>query len=137
MNDDQTSGVAPDLRISDAEWEVMQVLWESAPRTSAQVASALAESTGWHPKTVQTLLGRLVKKGCVGYEAEGGRYLYRPTVSRRAAIRTEGRTFLDRVFGGDAASLLLHFAREAELSPEEADELRRTLAAAAEDESAS
>lgn len=118
--------------ISDAEWQVMQVLWERAPRSSAEVSAALAASTGWHPKTVQTLLGRLVKKNAVVYEAEGGRYLYRPAVSRRAAVRAEGRSFLDRVFGGDARELLLHFAGEAELTPEEAAELRRLLEERAE-----
>lgn len=115
------------IGISDAEWQVMQVLWRRSPRASAEVAAALAESTGWHPKTVQTLLGRLVKKGYLAYQAEGSRYLYRPAVSRRAAVRAEGRSFLDRVFGGDAAELLLHFAGQAELTPEEAAELRRLV----------
>lgn len=113
--------------ISDAEWEVMAELWRRAPRSSAELAAALEGRTGWHPKTVQTLLGRLVKKGCVAYDSEAGRYLYRPAISRRAAVRAEGRTFLDRVFGGDAAELLLHFAGEAELTAEEAAELRRLL----------
>jgi BlaI family penicillinase repressor len=118
--------------VSDAEWQVMRVLWERAPRSSAEVAEALAAATGWHPKTVQTLLGRLVKKKAVAYEAEGGRYLYRPALSRRAAVRAEGRSFLERVFGGDARELLLHFAGEAELTPEEAAELRRLLEEPAE-----
>jgi BlaI family penicillinase repressor len=113
--------------ISEAEWQVMQVLWERAPRTSAEVAEALAAVTGWHPKTVQTLIGRLVKKGAVSYDAEGSRYLYRPAVSRHAAVRAEGRSFLERVFGGDARELLFHFAGEAELTAAEAAELRRLL----------
>lgn len=113
--------------ISDAEWEVMRVLWQRSPRASAEVAAALEERTGWHPKTVQTLLGRLVKKGVVDYEPEAGRYLYRPAVLRREAVRAAGRSFLDRVFAGDATELLLHFAGEAELTPETAEELRRLL----------
>lgn len=115
--------------ITEAEWQVMRVLWESAPRSSAEVAEALAAETGWHPKTVQTLIGRLVKKGAVRYEDEGGRYLYKPAISRRTAVRAEGRSFLERVFGGDARELLLHFAGEAELSADEAAELRRLLEA--------
>jgi BlaI family transcriptional regulator, penicillinase repressor len=113
--------------ISDAEWEVMNLLWERAPLASAEVAAALHEPTGWHPKTVRTLLGRLVKKGYVAFDDEGGRYLYRPAVARRECVRREGRSFLDRVFAGDAGSLLLHFAEEVELTPEEIDELRRVL----------
>jgi len=121
----------PDSRppISDAEWQVMQVVWDAGgPVGSAEVVAALAGSTAWSPKTVQTLLGRLVKKGHLATEDVGGRYLYRPRLPRETTLRAEGRSFLDRVFAGDAASLLLHFARSAELTAEELAELRRELA---------
>ena len=114
-------------RISEAEWSVMDVLWERSPLGSSEVVAALAAANDWSPKTVQTLLGRLVKKGYVGYEDQGGRYLYRPAVPRSKAVREESRSFVERVFGGDASSLLLHFARSAELSAADLDELRRVL----------
>jgi BlaI family penicillinase repressor len=113
--------------ISDAEWRVMEVLWERSPLTSREVADLLAASTGWSPKTVKTLLGRLVKKGALGYEEVGNRYLYAPRVSHRDAVRAEGRTFVDKIFDGDASSALLHFARQVELPREEIEELRRLL----------
>lgn len=114
--------------ISDAEWQVMNVLWEAdAPAGSAEVVAALVGPNGWSPKTVQTLLGRLVAKGHVVTEDLGGRYLYRPALARDSAVRAESRTFLDRVFAGDASSLLLHFADTAELTPEEVEGLRRAL----------
>ena len=69
-------------RISDAEWEVMNVLWESSPRTANEVADELCERMKWHPKTVKTLLGRLVTKGALRYREEGNRYLYRPAFPR-------------------------------------------------------
>lgn len=114
-------------RISEAEWSVMDVLWERSPLGSSEVVAELAPATGWSPKTVGTLLGRLVKKGYLGFEDQGGRYLYRPAVPRSEAVREESRSFVERVFGGDASSLLLHFARSAELSPEDLAELRRVL----------
>ena len=114
-------------KISDAEWEVMTVLWDEFPRSSAAVVEALAPTTGWNPKTVKTLLTRLVKKGFVVTESEGNRYLYLPAMSRREAVGEESRSFLDRVFQGDAASLLLHFARSVDLSEEEAQKLRDLL----------
>lgn len=120
--------------ISEAEWEVMDRLWERAPQTSAELVEALAAddgagtASGRHPKTVRTLLGRLVKKGHVATRDDGGgRYLYTPTVSRRECVRREGRSFVERVFGGDPASLLLHFVDEAELSREQIEELERRL----------
>lgn len=114
-------------KISDAEWEVMAALWDESPRSSAAVVDEIAPRTGWSPKTVKTLLTRLVKKGFVDTETVGNRYLYRPAVSRRETVREESRSFLDRVFQGDAASLLLHFARSVELSEDEAQELRDLL----------
>src|SRR4051812_2012376 len=102
-------------QISGAEWEVMQVLWESSPRTASEVTDEVAERMAWHPKTVKTLLGRLVRKGALKYKEEGNRYLYRPAFPRDKYIAEESRTFLDRVFGGDAAPMLVHFVENAEL----------------------
>lgn len=114
-------------KISDAEWQVMNVLWDEAPVASGTVVDHLAGSSDWQPKTIKTLLGRLVKKGFVTYEEDGPRYLYRPAVKRSEVIRHESRSFLDRVFQGDGASLLAHFAKEVELTDEEATTLRRLL----------
>lgn len=116
--------------ISDAEWEVMQVLWDAAPRPLAagEVVDALAGRKDWNPRTVKTLLNRLVKKRALGFEAQGKRYLYRPRVSREACVRSEGRTFLARVFGGAAGPLLAHFVNESPLTREEIAYLKRLLA---------
>jgi BlaI family penicillinase repressor len=114
-------------QISGAEWEVMQVLWESSPRTASEVTDEVAERMAWHPKTVKTLLGRLVKKGALKYKEEGNRYLYRPAFPRDKYIAEESRTFLDRVFGGDAAPMLVHFVENAELSDDDIAELRALL----------
>ncbi|MEM6793376.1 MAG: BlaI/MecI/CopY family transcriptional regulator [Acidobacteriota bacterium] len=113
--------------ISDAEREVMNVLWARSPLSSFHIVQALADSTDWNPKTIKTLLSRLVKKGFLAYEKEANRYLYFPTISRQEAIRRESSSFLDRVFRGDAASMLLHFVRSTELSPEEREELKALL----------
>lgn len=113
--------------ISDAEWEVMEVLWQEAPLTSREVVERLAGATDWSPKTIKTLLGRLVRKGALTYDEDGNRYLYSPAVARKDAIRAEGHSFVERVFGGDEAQALLHFARQAELPAEEVEELRRLL----------
>lgn len=125
--------MSQDSKITAAEWEVMDVLWRESPLTSAQVCERLEPVTGWRPATVKTLLGRLVKKGQLDYETEGNRYLYRPGVSRRAAIGEESRSFVERVFRGDGVSTLLHFARTVDLSDEEARRLRELLDRRADD----
>jgi BlaI family penicillinase repressor len=116
-----------EAHISDAEWQVMQVVWDRKEVTAAEVIAALAGTTGWRHRTVRTLLARLVDKGVLAAEADGHRYLYRPLVSRGTCVRQESRSFLNKVFGGDAAELLAHFARGADLSPEQTEELKRLL----------
>jgi len=112
--------------ISDAEWEVMNVLWEQAPRSASEVVEVLGTRTNWNPSTVKTLLGRLVKKGVLRFRSEGNRYLYTPAIPRERYVRTESRSFIERVFGSEAP-MILHFVRQARLSKEEIEELRRIL----------
>ena len=110
-------------QISDAEWDVMSVLWETSPLTGSEVA----ERMGAHPKTVKTLLTRLVKKGVLRYREEGNRYLYRPVFPRERYVAAESRSFVERVFGGEATPALLHFVENVELSEEDIRELRAIL----------
>ena len=110
-------------QISDAEWDVMTVLWEVSPLTGTEVA----EKLGAHPKTVKTLLGRLVKKGALRFREEGNRYLYLPLFPRERFVEQASKSFLDRVFGGEATPALVHFVESIELSETEIAELRRIL----------
>jgi BlaI family penicillinase repressor len=121
--------------ISDAEWKVMEVLWAAAaaaatpaaaPLTANDVVDALAD-TGWSPATIKTMLNRLARKRAVKHKADGKRYLYTAAVARDACVRSEGRSFLDRVFGGATGALLAHFVEDARLSREEVEQLRRML----------
>ncbi len=114
--------------ISDAEWDVMQVLWDAAgPVTANDVVDQVAARNRWNPRTVKTLLNRLVKKRALGYEAEGKRYRYFPLVTREACVRRESRSFLSRVFGGAAGPMLAHFVSEAPLTPADIRRLREIL----------
>ena len=72
----------PAPRISDTEWEIMHLVWEAGPLFAQAAVDALAPRRGWSPRTVKTLLGRLVKKGFLGFEVEGKRYRYHALVSR-------------------------------------------------------
>jgi BlaI family penicillinase repressor len=115
------------VNISDAEWQVMQIIWKRRAASAAEVVADVCPETGWSHRTVRTLLSRLVEKGALSTIAEGKRYIYRAAVSRSRCIREESRSFLKRVFGGDAAELLVHFARDAGVTPEQIDELKRLL----------
>jgi BlaI family penicillinase repressor len=115
-------------KISDAEWQVMDVLWAaSAALTANEVVDALAEYADWSPPTIKTMLNRLVRKRALKFKADGKRYLYSPAVSRERCVRSETRSFVDRLFGGSIAPLLAHFVEDEKLSKDEIEQLRRLL----------
>jgi BlaI family penicillinase repressor len=114
--------------ISDAEWEVMEILWGSAsPLVANDVVERLAKKNRWSPRTVKSLLNRLVKKRALGFETEGKRYLYFPSVSRDDCVRSRSKSFVASVFGGAVGPMLAHFVSEAPLTPEEIRELKEML----------
>ncbi len=114
-------------RVTEAEWEVMKVLWESSPLGANEIAAEVCQRMSWHPKTVKTLLGRLVRKGALRYRQEGNRYLYRPAFPRERYVEVESQSFVDRVFGGSATPAVVHFVETMELSDADLQELRTIL----------
>ena len=116
-----------DASISDAEWQVMEAAWSLGEAPAAAIIEELAKSTAWNHRTIRTLLGRLVEKGVLEKRGQGGGSVYRALVPRQARVRSEGRSFLKRMFQGDTTSLLLHFAKEAKLSPTKLAQLRELL----------
>lgn len=115
------------VSISEAEWQVMNVVWEHQPLTAQDVIAQLSNQVDWAPSTIKTMLHRLVKKEVLNYELQGNRYVYRSHVNRSDCVRTASRSFLDRVFGGQSSSLLAHFLRRAKLSADEIAQLRKIL----------
>ncbi|HVX03908.1 MAG TPA: BlaI/MecI/CopY family transcriptional regulator [Rhodanobacteraceae bacterium] len=113
--------------ISEAESQVMELLWKSAPQGSEELAAALQPATAWHENTVRTLLNRLIRKGAVRAERQGRRYLYSPVLTRERWQAHESRSLLDRVFGGKIAPLLVHFSRNEKLTAKDVAELRKLV----------
>jgi BlaI family penicillinase repressor len=115
-------------RISDTEWEVMRVIWNRHPVTGNEIIAQLAaQDPSWHPKTVRTLLNRLVRKRALRFETEGREYAYSPLVDQVQSISAASRSFLDRVFGGSLKPMLSHFVENQRLSRQELAELRQVL----------
>jgi BlaI family transcriptional regulator, penicillinase repressor len=110
--------------ITEAEWDVMELLWEKSPRTSQEIVALLP---GWKRNTVVTLLARLVAKSALTTEPQGNRFLYTPAVERTACVALETRSFLDRMFGGALRPLVAHVAEHHSLTKEDIAELRALL----------
>ena len=115
------------ISISEAESRVMDVLWQSAPLTSEDIVAALLKPTGWHEKTIKTLINRLLGKGAISAVKDGRRYLYSPELQRDDWQQQESRSLLDRVFGGKLTPLLTHFSEHEKLSPKDIAELRKLI----------
>lgn len=114
-------------KISESEWLVMRVLWSRNPLAANEVVEELDGKTKWKPKTVKTLIDRLIKKGAVKFKKDGRRYMYYPAVSQRECIATERRSFVSRVYGGITKPMLAAFLEDADLSAQDISELKQIL----------
>ena len=97
-------------RIGEAEYAVMEVLWQDAPLTATEVAERAPAERGWSIRTVKTMLARLLAKGVLAHEEEGRRYLYRPAIARADYVAQESGRLIDRMFGGRVTPLVAHLA---------------------------
>lgn len=114
-------------KISDAEWQIMQSLWQESPQTANRLVNQLAESTNWNPRTIKTLLSRLVNKQALSFTKEGRVYHYYPLVSAKECTRAARNYFLTKVYNGALKPMLTAFIEDENLTPEEITELKRIL----------
>ncbi|WP_336959673.1 BlaI/MecI/CopY family transcriptional regulator [Sphingobium aquiterrae] len=114
-------------KISEAEYAVMEALWQDAPLTAADVAARVSGERGWSIQTVKTLLSRLLAKEIVSAQQDGRRFLYTPRVARDAYVTGESRRLVDRLFGGRIMPLVAHLAEQDQLSPQDIEEIEALL----------
>ena len=121
-------------QISEAEYEVMKVIWSKAPISTNEVTDCLSEATEWSPKTIQTLLKRLVQKGAITYEKKSRVFVYTPLVAKEDYLSQESEHFLNRFYNGNMTSLLANYMKDERISQEELEELRGLLSHSGEGE---
>ncbi|AFM01551.1 MULTISPECIES: BlaI/MecI/CopY family transcriptional regulator [Desulfitobacterium] len=115
-------------QISEAELEVMKILWELKSCTSAQIIERLAEVSDWKPKTIHTLITRLVSKEAVSaVKIDGKSYLYSPNVSEEEYKSYANKSFLHKLYNGSLNLMLASFIKEQHLSKREIEELKKML----------
>ena len=121
-------------QISEAEYEVIRIVWKYTPINTNEVTDKLTKTTEWSPKTIHTLLKRLVNKGALTYEKEGRIFVYTPLVQEEEYINEQSTSFLNRFFSGNVTSMLSSFLDHDQLSPSEINELRSLLSEKAQKE---
>lgn len=116
------------VQITDAEWEIMKVLWQEPALSAAEVADRLVDARQWHLKTVRTLLDRLLKKEVVEATSVDRLYRYTPLLSREDCVAQASDSFLSKVFDGAFTPMVAHFVKNSPLSKKDRAELERILA---------
>lgn len=106
-----------DSQLTLLQLDVMRVLWSRDEASAADVTEALAGARRLAPTTVATLLRRLEKRGLVAHRNVGRQFVYRARVAESAAREAMVDEFAERLFAGDAASLVHHLLARHELQP--------------------
>jgi BlaI family penicillinase repressor len=114
-------------KISNAEWEVMKVIWNTSEITSAKIIQTLKNKSNWKPATVKSLINRLLNKKAIGFTKLGSEYFYYPLVSEDECIKLESKSFINRVFNGSINSMLLTFVESKQISERDIDDLKNIL----------
>ena len=106
----------------------MKIVWKHAPINTNQITGMLTQTTAWSPKTIQTLIKRLVTKGALSYEKESRVFVYTPLIDEKEYIGQESHSFLKRYYDGDITAMLSAYIEDDKLSVAEIDTLRSLLA---------
>ena len=115
------------MRLTEAQWKMMNVIWERHPASARDVLEKLEAETGWAYTTVKTMLDRLVEKGALSARLRANTTLYQPLINQQEARRTALRGLLDSAFEGAFGPLLHFMLSDEKLSKKEREELKRII----------
>ncbi|MEH6991173.1 BlaI/MecI/CopY family transcriptional regulator [Neobacillus drentensis] len=114
-------------QISEAEYEVMQVIWNFEPISTPEVVDKLSNKSDWKPNTIHTMLARLVKKKALHARKDGRVFVYTSLVEKHEYVEQKSKSFLQQFFGGTVNSMILNFIENDKLSNEDISELKKIL----------
>ena len=115
------------ISLTEAEWTVMECLWEKSPRTGRETVAWLDQKMGWTRSTTLTMLRRLEAKGAVAGDTEGELKTFRPMIAREEVAVQEAENLLDRVYKGSLSLLVSSLTKKQSLPQSEIDELYAIL----------
>ena len=119
--------MSKDYNITEAEYEVMNIIWENTPIKGRDVVNLLQQKKDWKDSTIFTLIRRLVQKGVIKSKTEQKCFVYYPLISKEACMESEGKSFVNRFFDGAFTPMLAHFAESVSLSQKDIDQLKKVL----------
>ena len=113
--------------ITDAEWEVMRVVWANDRVTSKKVISVLQEKMDWTQSTIKTILGRLVEKGVLNTEKEGRKFIYTANIEEKEAVRNYAEDIFKRICNKNVGNVIGSIIEDHVLSFDDIDRLEKIL----------
>ena len=120
--------------LTPTEWNIMESLWEKAPKIGSEIVRDVKEAAGYSRSTTLTMLTRMTKKGYLECaEDEKGIKTYLPLIDRQEVARQETDHFLNRVYHGSLSLLVSTFTEGQKLSKEEIESLHEILRKAEEE----
>jgi BlaI family penicillinase repressor len=120
------------ISLTSAEWNVMECLWDAAPRTGRETIEYLKKHVGWNRSTTLTMLRRMTEKGLVRCDEAEGVKVYYPFCKRQDAVRKETEDFINRVYKGSVSQLMSAITTKQDLTADEISELYNILKKAEE-----
>jgi BlaI family penicillinase repressor len=118
---------ARQFELTEAEWEIIQVVWAREPCAAPAVQEELAARKKWTYSTVKTLMDRMVAKGLLATERIRNLILYRAVVSQQDAQRGELLRTVKRAFGGAFTPMMQFMLDSDTLSRQELQELQTMI----------
>ena len=114
--------------ISEAELEVMQVLWAKGESTSLEIISEVKKKKEWKNNTIMTLVSRLVNKEFIDVIREDKSLLiYKPKVSEYDYKSKETNNFIEKLYNGSINNMLVAFAKSKKLSKKDLEDLMKLV----------
>ena len=111
------------IQVTEAEWKIMECLWDHAPQTMGEITSTLEPATGWTRQTVITLLKRMTVKGAVSMDDSERAKKYTPLITREDVCTEEAHKLLNQLFRGSASLLVNLLVNSGDLSAEDLREI--------------
>jgi BlaI family penicillinase repressor len=115
------------MKLTQAEWQIMNALWEKHPATARDIMSRLPKDVKWAYTTLKTMLSRLVEKEAVSEQKQSNTSIYEPLVSQRKARLSAFRLLLDQSFDGAMGPLMHFLLQEQKLNTKQKQELIEIL----------
>jgi BlaI family penicillinase repressor len=115
------------MKLTDAEWTLMNALWRKQPATAREIADVLPQEVNWAYTTIKTMLDRLVEKGALSESKKGVTSVYSSLITKSSARTSALKALANHAFDGAFGSLVHFLIEDKKLSPREKKSLLEAL----------